>query len=278
MHDHRARGLVAPARRRRRHPVVKREEPHDTRSHRPRTLTALLCLVGAASAGHLLLSANDGNTPNVDGVYKVADPMAAHTLTILDVRSFPPARWRDRDQPQRHRPAVRRGADAGREARARVVPDEVRPERQDQALSPTTSSRSSTWGAHRPRSSPGSRCRAAVRPLGERAGTLAFVAHPDDGALSLLTISGKTVALGSNVKVGDAKSLVSHAGGQPRRPMGAGHQARRGQGRRADARRRDARVRKQDIAVGSRPYGLDISRDGRIAAVANVAPAWTWIR
>lgn len=43
-----------------------------------------------ASAGHLVLSVNDGKYPMIDGVYKVADPASPDTLTILDVASFPP--------------------------------------------------------------------------------------------------------------------------------------------------------------------------------------------
>ncbi len=43
-----------------------------------------------ATAGHLVLSVNDGKYPIIDGVYKVADPASPDTLTILDVASFPP--------------------------------------------------------------------------------------------------------------------------------------------------------------------------------------------
>ncbi len=41
-------------------------------------------------AGHLVLSANDGKYPNIDGVYRVADPAPPDTLTVLDVSGFPP--------------------------------------------------------------------------------------------------------------------------------------------------------------------------------------------
>src|SRR5947209_19523518 len=38
---------------------------------------------------HFVLSGNDGKYPNIDGVYKVADPPLKDTLTVLDATGFP---------------------------------------------------------------------------------------------------------------------------------------------------------------------------------------------
>jgi DNA-binding beta-propeller fold protein YncE len=237
------------------------------------TLTALLCLVGAASAGHLLLSANDGKYPNVDGVYKVADPMPPDTLTILDVRSFPP---RALAEIETNHSVI--GPPFG----VALTPDEKLalvscPMKSDPNDKTKLVSHNELQVVDLGASPPAVIARLALpsRPCGlsvNRAGTLAFVAHPDDGSVSLLTISGKTVALGSNVKVGDAKSLVSHAAVSPDGQWVLA--TKRGEGKVAVLTLDGATLvyAKQDIAVGSGPYGLDISRDGRIAAVANVGP------
>jgi len=43
-----------------------------------------------AGAGHLVVSANDGKWPSIDGDYYAADPPMPDTLVILDAAVFPP--------------------------------------------------------------------------------------------------------------------------------------------------------------------------------------------
>ncbi len=235
------------------------------------TLAALALGPGAASAGHLIVSANDGKYPNVDGVYRVADPMPPDTLTILDARSFPP---RAIAEIETNHSVI--GPPMG----VALTPDEKLalvscPMKSDPADRTKLVSHTELQVVDLEASPPRVIARLAMpsRPCGlsvNRAGTLALVAHPDDGSVSVLTISGKTVALGSTLRLGDAKSVVSHVAMSP---DGAWALAtKRGEGKVAVLTVEGTRVEytKQDITVGFGPYGLDISRDGRIAAVANL--------
>lgn len=233
-------------------------------------LGALLCLAGAASAGHLILSANDGKYPNIEGVYRVADPMPPDTLTILDARSFPPRAIGEIETvhsvigpplgvaltpdeklafvscPMKRDPQDKTRLVAGNELQ--VVDLEAAPPRVIARLA-----------------LPSRPCGLSVT----RDGTRVVVAHPDDGSVSLLTIRGKTVALAANVKVGDAKSLVSHAAVSPDGKWVLA--TKRGEGRVAVLTLDGTRLEyaKRDVTVGFGPYPLDISRDGRLAAVGN---------
>ncbi|HKB25573.1 MAG TPA: YncE family protein [Methylomirabilota bacterium] len=234
------------------------------------TLAALLGLAGAASAGHLILSANDGKYPNIEGVYKVADPMPADTLTILDARSFPPRAIAEIET---------NTSVIGPPLGVALTPDERLalvscPVKADPNDKTKLVSHDELQVVDLEASPPRVIARLAMpsRPCGlsvNRAGTLAVVAHPDDGGVSLLTISGKTVALVSTVKVGDAKSLVSHAAVSPDGKWVLA--TKRGEGKVAVLTLDGAKLEyaKQDITVGFGPYPLDISRDGRLAAVGN---------
>ncbi len=235
------------------------------------TLTALLCLAAAASAGHLILSANDGKYPNIEGVYKVADPMPPDTLTILDARSFPP---RTIVELETNTSVI--GPPFG----VTLTPDEKLalvscPVKADPNDKTKLVSHNELQVVDLEISPPAVIAKLAMqsRPCGlsvHPAGTLAVVAHPDDGSVSVLTISGKTVALAGNVKVGDAKSLVNHAAVSPDGKWVLA--TKRGEGRVAVLTLDGTKLgyAKHDITVGFGPYGLDIARDGRIAAVANL--------
>ena len=103
-----------------------------------------------------------------------------------------------------------------------------------------------------------------------RDGKLALVANRNEGTVSVFTIDGKTVTPAGKVNLGDAKSGPSHVVITP-------------DGKRALVTRdgdhtlsilkidggkvEDA---KRDFGVGYRPYGADISPDGKYVVVANV--------
>jgi DNA-binding beta-propeller fold protein YncE len=101
-------------------------------------------------------------------------------------------------------------------------------------------------------------------------GTLALVANRNEGTVSVYTVDGKAVSLTGTVKLGDDKSGPSHVVFTP-------------DGRNALVTRdgdntlslltvdgNKVESAKRDFAAGLRPYGLDISPDGRFAVVANI--------
>jgi DNA-binding beta-propeller fold protein YncE len=103
-----------------------------------------------------------------------------------------------------------------------------------------------------------------------RQGTLALVANRSEGTVSVFGIQGKTVTPLSKVTIAPAASGVSHAAFTP-------------DGKTALVTRdgdsfisvlaidgTKVEYTKRDLSAGLRPYGLDISRDGSVAVVANI--------
>lgn len=102
-----------------------------------------------------------------------------------------------------------------------------------------------------------------------RAGTLALVANRVEGSVSVLAIEGEQVQVVGKVPLGDK--------------AGPAHVAFTPDGRRALVSRdgdnrisvlaidgRSVTVESREISAGLRPYGLDVSVDGRWAAVTNL--------
>jgi len=103
-----------------------------------------------------------------------------------------------------------------------------------------------------------------------RQGTLALVANRSEGTVSVFGIQGKAVTPLSKVTIAPAASGVSHAAFTP-------------DGKTALVTRdgdsfisvlaidgTKVEYTKRDLSAGLRPYGLDISRDGSVAVVANI--------
>lgn len=170
-------------------------------------LLGVSILVSLTWAGHLVVSANDGKYPQVDGAYKVADPPEPDTLTILDVSSFPPKVVAEIEV--MHGPA---GPPNG----VALTPDEklalVSNTNKIDPKDKTKVVPEHTLQIVDLESSPPkviSRLSLGRGPLGvsiSRKGDLALVAHASDGTVSVLTIDGKTIKHIGNVKVGDEKS------------------------------------------------------------------------
>jgi DNA-binding beta-propeller fold protein YncE len=234
-------------------------------------LLALLLIPRPAAAVHLMLSANDGKYPNVEGVYKVADPAPPDTLTILDVRSFPPKTLAEVEV--KHSvigPPMGVALTPDEKLALVSCPNRVDPNDKTKVISDNDLQVVDLEAAP-PRLV--ARLTLPSRPCGlsvNRAGTLALVAHPEGGAISVLTISGKTVTRAGSVQVGDTKSILGHVAISPDGRWALA--AKRGESAVAVLRLDGSKVEdtKQDITVGFSPYGLDISSDGRLAAVANL--------
>ena len=239
------------------------------------TLWILLGVLGVAAppawANHLVLSANDGKYPNIDGVYKVADPAPPDTLTVLDVSSFPPRVLAEIEvvhsplgpptgvalTPDEKLALVAAPMKVDPNDKTKLVPENVL-QVVDLETSPPTVIARVPMGR---------------RPVGvsiNRAGDLALTANQTDGTISVFTIRGKTVTHIGNVTIGDAKSLVSHVAISPDGKWALA--SKRGEGTVAVLTIDGTKVEytKRDVTVGSNPYAVDISPDGRLAAVANV--------
>jgi DNA-binding beta-propeller fold protein YncE len=101
-------------------------------------------------------------------------------------------------------------------------------------------------------------------------GTLALVANRNEGTVSVFTVSGKTLTPAGTVKLGDDKSGPSHA---MFAPDGKSALVTRDGDSTISLLTIDGSkvtAANRDFAAGLRPYGLDISADGRIAVVANI--------
>src|SRR5262245_44912623 len=103
-----------------------------------------------------------------------------------------------------------------------------------------------------------------------RQGNLALVANRAEGTVSIFTISGKTVAPAGTLKLGDDKTGVSHVAISPDGKTAL--VSRDGDDRISVLSIDGTKVEytKRDLNAGLRPYGLDISGDGKYAAVANI--------
>lgn len=239
-----------------------------------KTLCLSLGLTAVASptwAGHLVVSANDGKYPMTDGAYKVADPAPPDSLTILDVSSFPPRTVAEIEvqhsvigpptgvalTPDEKLALVGAPMKVDPNDKTKLIPENVLQIVDLEASPPTVISRLAL----------------PTRPVGvsvNRRGELALTANAGDGTVSVFTVQGKTVNYVGSVPVGDAKSIVSHVAISP-----GGRWAlvsKRGENTVAILTIDGTKVEytKRDITVGSNPYALDISSDGRLAAVANL--------
>jgi DNA-binding beta-propeller fold protein YncE len=101
-------------------------------------------------------------------------------------------------------------------------------------------------------------------------GTLVLVANRNEGTVSVFSVSGKALTAAGKVKLGEKDSGPSHAMFTP-----DGKSAlvtRDGDNVLSLLAIDGTRVEsaKRDFHAGLRPYGLDISADGRIAVVANI--------
>ncbi len=235
-------------------------------------LLAVTALAAPAWAGHLVLSANDGKYPNIEGVYKVADPAPPDTLTILDVSGFPPRVVAE--IPVKHSvigPPMGVALTPDEKLALVSCPNTVDPRDKTKVVN-VDGLQVIDLEASPPRLI--ATVMLGRRPCGlsiSRTGDLALVAHPSDGTVSVLTISGKTVTHVGNVKVGDDKSIVNHVGISPDSKWALA--TKRGENAVALLTIDGTKVEymKQDITVGSNPYGLDMSPDGTLAVVANLS-------
>jgi len=233
-------------------------------------LLAALVFVPVAQ-GQLLLSTNDNKVTLVNGVATVVKSPPPDTLTVIDLKAWPPKVVAELDVP---------GSVVGPPFSVAVAPDEslalVTANEKLDPNDPTKRIPNNTMSVVDLKATPPriiATLETGKAPAGvsiNRQGTLALVANRAEGTVSIFTIQGKTVTPAGKVTVADEKSGTSHAAIAPDGKLAL--VTRDGDDRISVLAIDGTKVEytKRDISAGIRPYGIDIASNGAIAAVANI--------
>src|SRR5213593_394559 len=176
---------------------------------------AVLSVVPRAHA-QLLLSTNDNKVTLVNGVATVVKNPPPDTLTVIDIKTWPPQVVAELEVP---------GSVVGPPFSVAVAPDEsialVTANEKLDPGDPTKRIPNNTMSVVDLKATP-PRIIATLEtgraPAGvsiNRAGTLALVANRAEGTVSVYTVQGKTVTPAGKVTVADDKSGTSHAAISP---------------------------------------------------------------
>jgi DNA-binding beta-propeller fold protein YncE len=240
-------------------------------SRRTVLVLTLLLAVDAAAHAQIAVSSNDNKVLQVDGVNTVVRNPPPDTATIINLGVTPPTviaeiaapgSWQAPPQsvaltPDESLALVANSTKIDPADPAKTMPDDVVTVIDLKASPPAVISTLHVG-------------RGASGLSINRAGTLALVANRGEGTVSVLTISGKNVAVAGKVDLGDANS-------------GPGLPVFSPDGTRAFVtRNNDHKVSilsvagskveytKKDISANLRPYGIEISPKGDAAYVANI--------
>jgi DNA-binding beta-propeller fold protein YncE len=233
----------------------------------------LLAIVVVAPLAHaeLAVSANDAKVVLVNGVSTPVKNPPPDTVTIIDLTPFPPKVVAEVQAPT---------SVVGPPLSVAVMPDEslalVTSAMKIDPADPTKQVPDNRVSVIDLRATPPAVIATLEAGKGasgvsiNRQGTLALVANRAEGTVSVFTIRGKTVTAAGSVRIADDKSGVSHVAITP-------------DGKNAVVTRdgdnfvsmltidgSKVELAKRDISAGLRPYGVDVSRDGRVAVVANI--------
>jgi 6-phosphogluconolactonase (cycloisomerase 2 family) len=219
-------------------------------------------------AGKLVITAQDGHWASVDGDYQAATPVVPDNLVVFDASVFPPKKVGE--------VGVEHSVIAPPMAIA-LSPDEklalvAAPKR----LDPTDNKKlieDTFIQVVDLTASPIAvidRVDLKSYPMGvsvNKAGTLALVAHPNNGTVSVLSLQGKQVKFSGSVAVGDAQSRISAVAFTPDGKWALA--TKRGNGTVAVLKVDGNQVTytKRDVTVGIQPYGLEVFPNGRLAAI-----------
>jgi DNA-binding beta-propeller fold protein YncE len=233
-------------------------------------LLAVLIVVPVAH-GQLLLSTNDNKVTLVNGVTTVVKSPPPDTLTVIDIKSWPPQVVAELDVP---------GSVVGPPFSVALTPDEslalVTANEKLDPNDPTKRIANNTMSVVDLKATPPkiiATLETGKNPAGvsiTRQGALALVANRGEGSVSLYTIQGKTVTPAGKVSIADDKSGTSHATISPDGKLAL--VSRDGDDRISVLSIAGAKVEytKRDLSAGLRPYGIDIASNGAFAAVANI--------
>jgi len=234
------------------------------------TSSSLVCAAGTVGA-EIAISVNDNKLALVNGVGTVVQNPAPDTVTIIDLGASPPRVLAEIPAP---------ASVVGPPLSVAITPDErlalVTSAMKINPSDPTKQVPDNRVSVIDLTSRPPrvlTTLEAGAGAAGvsiNRRGTLALVANRSEGTVSVFGIQGQMVTPLGKVTVGPADSGVSHVAITP-------------DGKRALVTRDNdhfvsvltidgtkVELAKRDISAGLRPYGIDISRDGSVAVVANI--------
>jgi DNA-binding beta-propeller fold protein YncE len=244
------------------------------RSMRLTSLAAGFFILSAcpfSASAQLAISANDGKSQLVEGNAVAMETPIPDSVTILDLSVSPPKVVADIAAPASivgppsSVAIAPDGSFAIVTAAMKVDPADPKKMAPDNRLSvidlkanpPTVSSTVEAGAAP---------SGVAINP----SGTLALVCNRSEGTMSIFTISGKELTAAGKVSLGDAKSGPSAVAFTPDGKMA--FVTRDGDSKisvlNIDGNKVEAQ--KREISAGIKPYPLDISTSGEVAAVGNV--------
>jgi len=230
---------------------------------------SLAAMSGAAA--EIAVSTNDNKVALVNGATQVVRNPAPDTLTIIDLGASPPKVLAEIPVP---------GSVVGPPFSVALTPDErlalVASAMKVDPSDPTKQVPDNRLSVVDVAASPPrviATLETGAGPSGlsvNRQGTLALVANRSEGTVSVFAISGQTVSPVGKVAIAPAASGTSHVAITP-------------DGKTALVTRdgdhfismlsidgSKVEYTKRDLSAGLRPYGIDVSRDGSVAAVANI--------
>jgi DNA-binding beta-propeller fold protein YncE len=236
------------------------------------SLTALLSLAVVSSApAQIAISVNDNKVVLVNGAVQVVQNPAPDTLTVIDMKANPPRAIAEIPVP---------ASVVGPPFSVAITPNEglalvtsamkVNPADRTKNINDNRMS-VVDLSVNPPRVLATLKTGASPGGLSiNRQGTLALVANRGEGSVSVFTIQGKTVTPAGKVQVGPASSGTSHVMFTPDGKIAL--VTRDGDHFISVLSVNGAKVEytKHDLSAGVRPNALDISKDGSVAAVANV--------
>src|SRR5258706_13818925 len=187
----------------------------------PLRLAIVVVVLGALAfvplaQGQLLLSSNDNKVTLVNGAATVVKSPPADTLTLIDLKAWPPKVVAELEVP---------GSVVGPPFSVAVSPDEslalVTANEKLDPGDPTKRIPNNTMSVVDLKAAPPriiATLETGKAPAGvsiNRAGTLALVANRGEGTVSVYAIQGKTVTAAGKVTIADDKSGTSHAAISP---------------------------------------------------------------
>ncbi len=238
-----------------------------------RSMWSLLLILGMATAAQaqIAISVNDNKVVLVNGAVQVVQNPAPDTLTVIDLKGASPKAIAEIPVP---------ASVVGPPLSVAITPDEGLA-LVTSAMKVDPADKTKTVNDNRlsvvDLSSNPPRVLATLEtgasPAGlsiNRQGNLALVANRGEGTVSIFTISGKTVSPLGKIAVGPANGGPSHVAITPDGKMAL--VTRDGDSYISVLSIDGTKVEytKRDLSAGMRPYGLDISKNGAVAVVANI--------